>query len=331
MIVKDNFGRIHNYARISLTDSCNFHCLYCNPSGTKRPIKNSTFRLSAKTIERIISILAFHLKFTKVRFTGGEPLLHPEFDEIIERTAFLKQRYNFTVGITTNGSMLQEKLPLLRNSGISLLNVSLDSLRPEVFSSLCGNSSLPKVLTALEDAASKPGFTLKINTVLLNKYNNHEVLDFITFADQLSCELRFIEFMPFGNNQWSEECYIPYTTVLDTIKSEFDLIKMETQSSNTISYKIKGRNNLISFIPAVSNSFCNACNRIRISSDGSLKSCLFQSNTAYSLVPLLENSQVPDEKIASLFLTLLQGKNARHVDAAELSKLIENEMLRIGG
>ncbi len=274
----DNFNRIHDYLRISLTDKCNLNCIYCNPSGGSIKKLSRNELLSFDELLRIIEIFTEKLGVKKIRFTGGEPLVRKDIIESFKSVYSLKLRYGFEIALTTNGTLLSDKLEDLKRYGLDKLNISLDSLRPERFKYITGTGNLNNVINAVKEANSLGYDPLKLNAVIIRNVNDDEVLNFVDFIKDTRMNIRFIEFMPFGNNMWNSQGFIGYKEIKEIIEEKYSL-KEITDIHNLVAkdYSIIGHTGKVSFISSISNHFCESCNRLRIDSRGKMKLCLFSN------------------------------------------------------
>ncbi len=270
--MKDQFDRVHDYLRISLTDKCNLACSYCMPKSPCFLPKNEL--LTEGEILSIAEIFVKELGIRKIRLTGGEPLLRKNAEKIIESLSHLPVE----LAITTNGVMLDRFFPLFEKIGLRSLNISLDSLISETFKAITKRGYFYKVFKNINQALAK-GFHIKINTVVKRGMNDDEILDFVNWTRNSPVHVRFIEFMPFENNQWMWDQVVSYKEILDKIKSSYAVEKLDDRPDSTAkSYQIKGFQGTFAVISSVSVPFCNNCNRIRLTADGKIRNCLFSQN-----------------------------------------------------
>lgn len=265
----DSFNRIHNYLRISLTDACNFRCNYCMPE-ENTPCMAKSRLMQPDEIEAISKVFV-GLGVHKIRLTGGEPLARLEFADIIQRLALLPVELT----LTTNGALLHRFFPLLQSCGVTSLNISMDSLQPEKFNRIVQRNQFDQVWTNLWASVEK-GFSIKINVVAMAGVNDGEILDFIRLTKDFPLHVRFIEFMPFTGNQWESEKVLTATQMLESVCSEFDIVKLRDEPHATArKYKVVGFQGTFAFITTMSDQFCGTCNRMRLTADGKMKNCLF--------------------------------------------------------
>ncbi len=330
--LKDNFNRVHDYLRISLTDKCNLNCIYCNPAGSGSIKLDKRSVLSYDEILRLIDIFAGRLGIKKIRFTGGEPLVRKDILYFFEEVYKKKLKYGFETGLTTNGTLLEDKLESLKNSGLDKLNISLDSLKQYNFRFITGSDGLSKVLRALDKAAETGFSSLKLNAVIIKNINDDEIINFTELARDRDITVRFIEFMPFGNNAWKYDGFISYAEMKDIVQSIYHLHDITTDSNGVSKdYYIEGFKGRIGFISSISEHFCGSCSRLRIDARGHMKLCLFSSGSNDLDLKSMLNSGLPEDEICASIQDRLKLKAEYHPAVEELIRLEENKMLSIGG
>lgn len=327
----DQFGRIHDYVRISLIDKCNLHCLYCNPIGSKVAYLKKHEMLSPNSIIRLCNLLVKNFGIKKIRFTGGEPLIRKEIHEILIGVGEIKSRYDFKTGITTNGTHLQENLELLKNSGLNHLNISLDTLLKKKFDAITGKDLYTNTLTSISKALETGFDSVKLNVVIMKGINEDELIDFIEFYHDFDINIRFIEYMPFSQNNWSGGKLVSYQEMKEFIEHKYELTPIKDGSIIAKDYEVKGSRCTVSFISTLSSHFCDKCNRLRFTADGKIKLCLFSENIDIGLKEMLETKEISDEEIAEVITSVLWHKEEKHPETDELVKLDANNMLSIGG
>ena len=291
--MKDTFGRIHDYLRISLTDRCNFNCLYCMPNAPHF-LPNQQL-LTIGEITNIAEIFVKDLGIRKIRLTGGEPLIRKNVDKIIELLSCLPVE----LAITTNGFLLDRFFTLLENAGVRSLNISLDSLMPDGFKAITKRDLFFKVFENINKALAK-GFHVKINAVIKRGMNDHELPDFVEWTRNSPVHVRFIEFMPFDGNRWNWDTVVSYKEMLDKINALFSVEKLDDSYHSTAkNFRVSGFKGTFAVISTVTESFCNSCNRIRLTADGKLRNCLFAKDEldllsalrkGEDIRPLIQNS-----------------------------------------
>ena len=282
-LLQDTHQRNHSYLRISITEKCNLRCTYCMPAEgialTPRP--------HLMTEDEIVSIAQtfVDLGVTKIRLTGGEPLVRKEAHGIIERLGQL----GVQLTLTTNGLLVHDFISTFKKAGIKALNVSIDSLQKEKYKAITRRDSFNQLWNNIE-LLQQNDFQVKLNVVVIKGFNDNEILDFIALTKTQKLQIRFIEFMPFDGNQWNKEKLVSYAEIIEQVHSaysETQLLRMQDQLNDTAkNYKIEGFKGSFSIISSVTNPFCSTCNRIRLTADGKLKNCLF-SNSETALLPTL--------------------------------------------
>jgi len=243
------------------------------------------------------------------------------------------KEHDIYTGITTNGTLLKDRLSLLKEYKIPNLNISLDSLNPDTFKKMTGSLLFNETITSINDAISAGFDNLKINVVVVRGINDNELLDFVRFAVDKNINVRFIEFMPFSDNQWNESSFIGYQEMITRISSGFKLeLNEENEQNVSKDYNISGSGGKISFISSVSDHFCGSCSRLRITADGHMKLCLFSTLIdGLDLRSMLRFDQMNDDDIATAIELKTTLKKYKHPDPAELIQLNHNNMIAIGG
>lgn len=267
----DKFGRKHDYLRISLLERCNLRCHYCMPEDGV-PLRDKNEFMSQEELFQIVEHF-IDLGITKIRLTGGEPLLKKNFSEILAKLG----KYPIELALTTNAILLHHYWEQLESVGLKKLNISIDSLCESTFNQITRRKFFDKVITNIETAIAR-GFETNLNVVLIKGENDHEVEDFIDFTKSNKTTVRFIEFMPFDGNNWDKSKTVKSGEIIKGLSSAHgeDFIKVEdAKNSTSRNYKIRGYEGSFGFISTVSNPFCDSCNRIRLTADGKIKNCLF--------------------------------------------------------
>ena len=274
----DTFGRVHTYLRISIIERCNLRCIYCMPAHGI-PLKPRAELLSYEEIIRLVHIFA-RLGVNKVRVTGGEPLVRRDVEHLIAQIAQVPGIE--TIGMTTNGLLLEEKARLLHEAGLRRLNISLDTLRPDRFEQIVLSRDFDRVLAGI-DAALAAGFSpIKLNTVVMRGINDDELVDIVEFVRHRPINVRFIEFMPFKDNHWSRDKVVSYREMHAVLQKRYELNPLvgDHDPANVAKeFAIQDRRGrtltgTVGFITSMTNDFCGACNRVRLTADGCIKSCL---------------------------------------------------------
>ncbi len=323
----DSFNRKHTYLRISVTDRCNLRCSYCMPPQGIL-LKERSEILTFDEIERVAKLFAT-MGVNKIRLTGGEPLVRKDLPNLIQR--LVNNSGIRTIGITTNGVLLKSFADDLKQAGLTNLNVSLDTLRSSRFEIISGrqhfNDVIDGIYTSL-DAGFQP---LKLNVVVLGGVNDDELLDFVEFVKDKPINVRFIEYMPFKFNQWNQAKFVSFRQMRKTISQKYYLKKNKSSEKNSVTkdYWINGVMGTVSFITSMSDHFCGNCNRIRLTADGSIKSCLFHP-AEINLRSALRSGD-SDEVIGEMIRSAVLQKQFEHQASEELVNIENRSMIQIGG
>jgi cyclic pyranopterin phosphate synthase len=283
-MIKDRFGRNHNYLRISLTDNCNLRCHYCMPE------EDYTFTPQANLMQpdEIEKLATLFVKegVTKIRLTGGEPLVRKDAASIILKLS----RLPVHLTLTTNGTRLHEFVDVLEQANIHSLNISLDTLDAEKFKILTRRDLFQQVVENIELLVKK-GFHIKVNTVVMKGFNDQELTNFIAWTKEIPVHVRFIEFMPFAGNQWKSDKVVTWQEILQKISHEYSYLPLAHEENETAKkYIVPGHAGTFAVISTMSENFCGDCNRMRLTADGKLKNCLF-SKEETDLLNALRNGQ----------------------------------------
>ena len=288
-LLQDSHGRDHAYLRISLIERCNLRCTYCMPEeGVKLSPKSHLM-----TYEEIYDIAKtfVHHGVTKIRLTGGEPLIRKDIPVILEKLATLPVE----LSITSNAVIIDKFIDVLKENGVRKINVSLDSLDPTKFKHITRRHEFKKVYDNIL-LLLKEGFTVKVNAVLMKGFNDNEIIDFIKFTKDLPISVRFIEFMPFDGNQWDISKMVSYAEVMTYVNEAFtkeQIVRLQDAPNDTSkNYKIKGYQGSFAIISSVTNPFCDSCNRLRLTANGQLKNCLFSSTESDLLSTLRSGKSI---------------------------------------
>ena len=275
----DPFKRPVSYLRVSVTDRCDFRCEYCMAENmTFLPKKDL---LSLQEIERIC-ISFINLGTTKIRITGGEPLVRKNVMSLFENLgSFLKKGSLKELTLTTNGSQLEKYAQDLYNSGVKRINVSIDTLKPELFSKLTRRGNLEQVLKGIYKA-KETGLKIKINTVALKETNEFEITDILKWAHSNNFDMTIIETMPLGEIDYDRtDQFLPLSKVKENLEKNFTLIKSNHYTGGPSRYfDVKETKNRVGFITPLTHNFCELCNRVRLTCTGKLYMCLGQDDSA---------------------------------------------------
>lgn len=329
-VLTDDFGRKHNYLRISLLEKCNLRCTYCMPADG---IALSP-KASLMTADEIFAIAQTFVKngVDKIRLTGGEPLLRKDFPEIVSKLSDLE----VSLSITTNGILIDRHIEVLKQFNVNKINLSLDTLVSSKFHSITLRNQFEKVIDNLHLLLNND-FKVKVNVVLMKGFNENEIIDFVKLTQFLPISVRFIEFMPFAGNEWDRSKMVSQNEILSQVSTAFsseEIQKLEDEKNFTSrNYKIKDFQGDFGIISSITNPFCDSCNRIRLTANGKIKNCLF-SNSETDLLTALRNGESIEELISRSI------KNKKKVRAGMVSvsemddpaKHFDNRsMIAIGG
>lgn len=321
--MKDKYDREINYLRVSLTDRCNLKCVYCMPENEAN-FEREEDKLTKEEILKAIDIFA-RVGITKVRFTGGEPLLRKDFCEILRETNEIEGIDH--IALTTNGIYLEDRLDCLKENGVKSINVSLDSLKKETFRTLTRGGELEKVLKGIEKAIDL-NIKVKINTVIIKDINDNEVENLADLTNRYDVDVRFIELMPIGEG--INYIGVDEAIILKIINKKFgNLSKLDKGNEVANYYKIKGAKGKIGFISPMTNHFCHTCNRVRITSNGFIKQCL-HSSSGMNIKDLLKENYSKDKLTETIRNTVYNKPKAHRFN--EDNKAEDNRlMFQIGG
>jgi len=324
-MLTDRFQRRINYLRISVTDRCNLACRYCVDGNF--PFIPHAEILTYEEIIRFVKICARN-GIRKVRLTGGEPLLRRGIEFLIKEITSIEQIEDLS--LTTNGVLLEERIDLLKEAGLRRVNISLDTLKKERFRYITGFDEMEKVIRGIEKALNSGLKPVKINTVIMKDINDDEIIDFANLAKNLDVEVRFIEFMPFGEaGFWNEKRVVPSESIKRQIGEFFELDQdVNSEKGPAVVYKIKGGKGKIGFISPLSTHICRECNRIRLTSEGMIKPCLF-SDIEYNLKEVLRRGG-SDYEVEHLIIRAVEEKPEKMEKHGSIKKCQRN-LRHIGG
>nr|DBA27360.1 TPA: hypothetical protein GDO54_011519 [Pyxicephalus adspersus] len=264
----------------------------------------------------------------KIRLTGGEPLIRPDVVDIVAQLRKLEGLK--TIALTTNGITLARQLPKLKEAGLDVINVSLDTLVPAKFEFIVRRKGFHKVMEGINRAVELGYNPVKLNCVVMRGLNEDELLDFVALTEKQPLEVRFIEYMPFDGNKWNFKKMVSYQEMLDSIRQRWpELEKLPTEMSSTSkAYRVPNFQGQIGFITSMSEHFCGSCNRLRITADGNLKVCLF-GNSEVSLRDLLR-SGASEEKLIQIIGAAVGRKKKQHAGMFSISQMKNRPMILIG-
>ncbi len=349
--LSDSFGRVMRDLRVSVTDRCNFRCVYClpetdqaadfyrskfdplkNPAPIKLelpPLQPRSQLLTFEEIERVVR-LAVELGVEKVRLTGGEPLLRRNIEVLVAKLAPLQGLKD--LAMTSNGFLFQHKAQALRAAGLTRMSFSLDSLDPANFKKMTGRDGLEEVIHSIRLAKQLGMNPVKLNAVVIRGLNDHELVDLVRFAMNEGVQMRFIEFMPLDSNRgWLRDLVVSGREILERLSAHFDLEpSVVTQPSETARrWKVKGTESEIGIIAPVTEPFCGHCNRLRLTVDGKIRTCLF-SLGEHDLKGLMRNG-ADDGTVQTRLRSIVWQKEDRHHIGEIEFKQPERSMSCIGG
>jgi len=311
-MLMDSYNRPIRDLRVSLTDRCNFRCFYCLPHG-EPPIAPKEQMLSYEEIDYVCEIFV-SLGIEKLRLTGGEPMLRRDIETIIRKLTRLKSSGLRDLALTTNGYYLPERAQGLKDAGLDRVTISLDSLKRDVFKRMTGVDVLDKVLAGLEAAKKAELDPIKINAVIVRGHNEDEVADFAAFARDYDVKMRFIEFMPLDSgHEWSRDDVVSGKEIRERISERFPLVRVDAVRGSDTSSRYRfadGAPGEIGIIAPVTEPFCGACSRIRLTADGQIRTCLF-STVEHSLRDVVR-SGASREEIIDYIRSVIMKKEPRH-------------------
>ena len=322
----DTFGRSHTYLRISLTDRCNLRCGYCMPPEGIDWIPREEV-LTFEEIERLARIFA-EMGVTKIRLTGGEPTVRKGIVNLVSRIKAIDGINKIL--LTTNGTTLLQLGQELKDAGVNGLNVSLDTLDPEKYKEITLRDEFDRVWQGLQYAQELGFEPLKLNVVAIKDFNDNELLDFVRLTKEMPINVRFIEFMPFEGNGWSRAGVLSYQEMLDQIGTEFEINPIETEPSAVAKdFAVTGHQGTVSFVTSMTENFCSTCNRLRLTADGQLKTCLFFAPET-SLRDLLR-AGANDSDVKDLISSTVLKKRVGHPPMDNILGVRNDPMIKIGG
>ena len=305
----DSFGRVHTSVRLSVTDRCNIRCFYCMPEVDAQFVARDKL-LSFEELHRVSELLVKRCGISDIRITGGEPLVRRELDSLITMLASIDGLEDLS--LTTNGILLADQAESLRKSGLQRINVSLDTLDEGVFQKITRRTGLEKTVAGI-DAAIAAGFdSVKLNALAIRGITEREVVRLVDFAFQRNVVLRFIEFMPLDSDKaWQQENVLSGDALLAIIRNQFGEVHelpRDNPSQPAEDFSVSGGR--IGIIRSVSQPFCQNCNRLRITADGSIRNCLF-AQTESPLRELMRNGAT-DEMLIERIRNCVMSKAAAH-------------------
>ncbi len=310
-MLADSYGRVATDLRVSLTDRCNLRCSYCMPAEGLDWLPKPEL-LTDDEMVRLVGIAVRLLGVTEVRFTGGEPLLRRGLASIVARTAALRPRPE--TSLTTNGIGLDRLAETLHQAGLDRINVSLDTLRPDRFSSLARRDRLGDVLAGLAAAAATGLAPVKVNTVLMRGVNDDEAVPLLRFCLERGYQLRFIEQMPLdAQHGWRRENMVTADEILAALSEEFLLTPDDPEARGSApaeAFMVNGGPARVGVIGSVTRPFCGSCDRVRLTADGQVRNCLFATTESDLRGPM--RSGADDAEIAEIWRRAVASKLPGH-------------------
>ena len=302
----DGFGRVHRDLRISVTDRCNFRCRYCMPAEGLEWLPRDGL-LSFEEISRVASLVVKRFGIRSVRLTGGEPTVRAKLPDLVRLLSPLP----VDLALTTNGATLRLLAAELAEAGLGRINISLDSLRRDRFEELTLRDGLERVLDGIEAALTACLSPVKVNVVVMRGVNDDELVDFARFGRELGITVRFIEFMPLDAEEaWSEAAVVSQEEILATISAVYPLEPPARSNAPATRFRYMDGGGEIGVVASVTQSFCDSCDRIRLTADGQFRNCLFATEE-FDLRGLLR-SGASDDEVADLVERAVAAKWAGH-------------------
>lgn len=328
-VLVDSFGRQINYVRLAVTDRCNLRCQYCMPAHGIDIVPRKEL-LTYKEMYRVIRVLT-ELGVHKIRLTGGEPFVRKDFIGFLEMLSFNDLLED--INITTNGALISNHIETLENlKKVKNINLSIDSLQADKFNEITRRNVFDEVFKTME-LLEKSSMNLKLNVVVQSGINTNEIIDFVRLTKGKNIAVRFIEEMPFnGKGQREMQESWNYNKILNEIKSEFIVEEIQSERSSTSrNFSIENHKGSVGIIPAFTRTICGDCNRIRITSTGTFKNCLFDDGV-FNLRDFIRNGASNDE-LKELFLSLVKEKpeNGFIAEANRTKGGVSESMSTIGG
>ena len=335
----DAFGRTARDLRIAVTDRCNLRCTYCMPDAPA-PWGPHTDVLSYEEITRLARIFVERFGVDGIRLTGGEPTLRADLPALVARLATLRVSTDTAssragrrpdLAITTNGTQLRRTASALRTAGLDRANVSLDTLRQDRFAQITHRDGLADVLDGIEAAVDAGLAPLKINAVIERGVNDDEIIDLARFGRQRGLEVRFIEFMPLdGAGRWSRNRVVGQDEIVEAIDRTFPLVKIPARGAAPADrWRYADGAGVVAVIPSVTQPFCADCDRVRITADGQLRTCLFATTETDLRTPLRNNAS--DDDLAARIEAAVAAKWRGHAIDTVTFLRPHRSMSQIGG
>ncbi len=326
----DRFGRVHRSLRISVTDTCNIRCQYCMPAEGAQFLKQERL-LSFEHIARFARV-CITAGLTKIRITGGEPLMRPNLHELIGKLSEIQGLAD--LAITTNGMFLAEQIDDLVGSGLKRLNISLDTLSEATFQAISRRPGLNRVLEGIQAAQRYPNLQVRLNALILREVNFDDIIPLAEFARSHQLALRFIEFMPLdAERSWQNNRVVSGAELRTLLESRFGPLhpmRVTNSSQPSTDYRFQDGKGVVGFIDSVTQPFCGNCDRLRLTAEGRLRNCLF-GHQEWDVSDLLRDSQSKSEDLLERLRECVQHKHAAHGISQTGFQPPERPMYRIGG
>lgn len=326
-MITDNFNRIHDYLRISLTDNCNLRCFYCMPE-EDYDFTPASRLMQCGEIEQLASLFV-EQGIKKIRLTGGEPLVRKDAKDILLRLSQLPVKLT----LTTNGTRVHEFVQTFLDAGITSINISLDTLDADKFQLLTRRNLFRQVMDNIELLISQ-GFHVKVNVVVMKDVNTHEINDFIAWTKHTPVHIRFIEFMPFSGNKWASNKVFSMQDILQVVSDQYSWLPLKGELHDTAKgFIVPGYAGTFAIISTMTSPFCDTCNRLRLTADGKLKNCLFSTSETDLLTPLRNGQDIfplIHQNIKSKAKEL-GGQFTADFEQIEAAALHNRSMITIGG
>ena len=340
----DSFNRQHDYLRISLTEKCNLRCLYCMPENGI----DLTPERNLLTTQEIVHLSGLFVGqgVRKIRLTGGEPTVRKDVIQLMRQIGELRKNGLQELALTTNGISLHRKLDAMVDAGLTGVNISLDTLDPYQFQLLTRRQGFEAVMKSIArvQELNRLGakVKLKVNVVVMRGLNDHQILPFVEKTRQDDIEVRFIEYMPFDGNKWSQDKMLPYAEMLKIVRQQYpDFARIQDARNDTSkTWQVPGFTGRIGFITSMTHNFCGTCNRLRITADGNLKVCL-HGESEVSLRDILrdpagqgslgDSGAGLDQRLLEVIGAAVQRKEAKHAGMGTLENMRNRPMIKIGG
>jgi cyclic pyranopterin phosphate synthase len=327
--LRDSYGRVADDLRISITDRCNFRCIYCMPAeGLKWLARDDILRF--EEITRLARIFVERYGVRTIRITGGEPLVRVKVEELVGMINALDPTLDITM--TTNGVLLRQKAQVLKEAGLKRINISLDTLHMDRFHDMARSDAFVRVMDGIKAAREAGLWPIKLNMVVMRGHNDDEVVDFARLARDEGYEVRFIEFMPLdGDNIWTKEQVVPSMRIQEQIEDLFPMVPLDDPRPGPATrFKFAdGAPGGIGFISSVSQAFCTSCNRVRLTAEGGLRTCLFSLHET-GLRDLLRSGASDDHLGRVIENAIWLKEEGHHIDQPGFVKPAKS-MSQIGG